>query len=83
MSVDTWNTLTEGISRQLEGHAKDDELYDSVKTFLKIGLGKDDSDIEKLEQEKKYVCSRYEHLITQHIISISMRDSYTYAMNIP
>ena len=53
MSVDTWNTFTEAISRQLESHAKKDELYNSVKTFLKIGIGKDDSDIEILEKKKE------------------------------
>ena len=61
MSVDIWNTVIEAISRQLESHAKQDKLYNSVKTFLKIGLRKDDSDIEKLEQKKEYVCSRYNH----------------------
>ena len=61
MSLDTWNKIIESISRQLARHAKKDNLYNSVRTFLKIGLGKDDSVIEKLEQEKEYVFSRYNH----------------------
>ena len=55
MTTRIWKLVVEAISRQLASHAKSDEQINSIKSFLKSGLGKTDEEIETLEKKKEYV----------------------------